>query len=62
MIISTKSKLVGFSYGFGVNIKKIRIEYARSSYHLAGGSNHITIGMNIDEVFKKKQKVDSELN
>ena len=33
----------GFSFGFGMKIKKFRISYGRSVYHPAGGTNHFSI-------------------
>lgn len=50
---SDKRGMVGFSVGAGVRIKKIQVNYALTSYHLAGKSNHITIGFNLDQ-FKGK--------
>lgn len=37
----------GFSYGFSIGIKKIRLRYARSTYHSAGGSNFISVETNL---------------
>ena len=50
----SKSGLVGFSFGAGIKIKKFRINYARSIYHLAGGTNHIGISTNLG-AFKKEK-------
>lgn len=55
MKVSTRAAMVGFSYGFGIRISKFEISYARASYSLAGGTNHITISTNID-AFKSKKK------
>ena len=54
-----KSGLVGFSFGAGVKIKKFRINYARSIYHLAGGTNHIGISTNLG-AFKKEKSAPEE--
>jgi len=51
--VATFSTLTGFSYGFGINIKKIKIDYGVSRYHLEGGSNHLTIRMNFVDMFRK---------
>ncbi|MEM9917229.1 MAG: type IX secretion system protein PorQ [Bacteroidota bacterium] len=45
--------LAGFSMGLGFKIKRFRIDYGRSFYHLAGGGNHFSISTNLRE-FKKK--------
>lgn len=46
---SEKPGMVGFSFGAGIKIKKIQINYALSSYHLAAKSNHITVAVNLDQ-------------
>ncbi|MBA3900437.1 MAG: type IX secretion system protein PorQ [Bacteroidetes bacterium] len=45
--VDSRPGLVGLSWGFGLKVKKFNISYARSSYHLAGGSNHFTITTNL---------------
>ena len=45
---------VGFSWGFGLRIRKINLAYGRSSYHLAGGTNHFTLSLNLSEFYRKK--------
>lgn len=44
--------LAGFTYGFGIKINRFRLDYGRTTFHLAGGVNHLTISTNIKE-FKK---------
>lgn len=39
----------GFNFGVGLKISKFRIDYGRSLYHLAGGSNSLTISTNLSE-------------
>lgn len=39
----------GFTYGFGIKIKRFRIEYGRGVYHFAGGLNHLSIATNLKE-------------
>jgi hypothetical protein len=51
--IETKPGMVGFSWGFGLNLNKFRISYGRGIYHLAGASNHFSFSMNLDEFSKK---------
>lgn len=35
--------LAGFSFGFGLNLRKFRIDYGRSVQHLGGGPNHVGV-------------------
>ena len=51
--VSNLQSLGGFSFGFGFNIKKIKIDYGRGVYHLAGGVNHLSIRYNIGTIFNK---------
>lgn len=41
--------LAGFSFGLGLKINRFRIDYGRSNFHLAGGTNHISISTNFRE-------------
>jgi hypothetical protein len=50
--VDTSPGTVGFSWGVGLNLKKFKIGYGRSIYHLAGGSNHFSLSMNLDELNK----------
>lgn len=45
--------LSGFSFGFGIKVKKIRFDYGFGSYHLAGGVNHLSLVMQMSELFRK---------
>lgn len=51
--VSGFRSLSGFSMGFGIKIKKIRIEYGVGRFHLAGAMNHLSVGMNLNSFFKK---------
>jgi len=42
----------GFSLGFGISIKKIKIGYAYSNYIPTNGTNHISISTNLSDVFR----------
>jgi len=39
----------GFSFGFGIKMRRFRFEFGRGVYHFAGGMNHLTISTNIKE-------------
>ncbi len=42
---------VGFSMGFGVKIKRFRLDFASSRFHLAGSSNLFSLAINLNEHF-----------
>lgn len=54
MQLVDRSGLIGFSMGAGIRILKINISYARSRYHFAGVSNHLSLSMNISDFLKNK--------
>ena len=43
--------LAGFSGGIGIRIKRFRVDFGYSSYHLAGGVVHLGVGTNLREFF-----------
>ncbi len=45
--------MVGFSWGFGLKINKYRFSYGRSTYHLAGASNHFSLSVNLSEFYSR---------
>lgn len=51
--VSTFRSLGGFSLGFGIDIKKIKIDYGIGYYHISGANNHLSIRMNMDRIFNK---------
>ena len=50
----TKKGMCGFSYGIGVNIWKLSINYSRSEMHIYGSPNYITIATNLDRLLNKR--------
>ncbi len=44
--------MVGFAWGMGIRISKFQINYSRSTYHVVGSPNYLTININLDQ-FKK---------
>ena len=51
--VANLQSLGGFSFGFGFNIKRIKIDCGRGVYHIAGGVNHLSIRYNIGTIFNK---------
>jgi len=45
--VSNFRSLSGFSMGFGIKIKRFSIDYGVGNYHLAGGTNHIGIRVDL---------------
>jgi len=45
-IIDLRS-FAGMSFGFGFKVRHFRIDYGRAVYHVAGGTNHISISADI---------------
>ncbi|MCK5845931.1 MAG: type IX secretion system protein PorQ [Bacteroidales bacterium] len=52
MKIYSKAGLVGFSFGFGIKVYNFKVSYTRANYHLAGGTNTISVGTNFDTLLK----------
>ncbi|MBR5663364.1 MAG: type IX secretion system protein PorQ [Bacteroidales bacterium] len=50
----TRKGMCGFSYGVGVNIWKLSINYSRSEMHIYGSPNYITISTNLDRFCKNR--------
>lgn len=48
MKVTTKPGMVGFSWGVGVRISKFKINYSRSTYHLIGSPNFLSLTVDID--------------
>jgi hypothetical protein len=53
MQIESKVAAVGFSWGFGINTSYLSLGFGRASYHLAGASNHITLIIRPDMLYRK---------
>ncbi len=49
--IIDKPGMVGFSYGFGVKIKKLRITYGHSAFSLAGSYNVFSLNTVLSELY-----------
>jgi len=54
----TKKGMAGFSIGLGLKISKFNFSYSRSSFHLAGGSNQITIRTSLSDFGSKATNPD----
>ena len=45
----------GFSWGVGLHLYDIEIDYARSTYHIHGSPNYITVSTSLDKIFNKNK-------
>ena len=48
--------MVGFSWGFGFRVSRFHLAYGRSTYHLAGGTNHISLTTDLSQFYRKGRK------
>lgn len=48
----------GFSFGVGIRISKFRLDYGRSLFHQAGGTNHLSFSTNLN--YFKEQNILSK--
>ena len=51
--VSSFRSFGGFSFGFGINTKRFKLDLGRSSYHLAGGVTHLGFSLNLGSFFNK---------
>jgi hypothetical protein len=59
MALDSQPGLAGFSFGFGIKVKRINIQYGLAKYTSAGTANHLTLNVNLGEQFKvRKAKSD----
>lgn len=56
MVIDGRVGLPGFSFGLGFKINKFSFSYARSQYHVAGGTNTFSITTNLSDFYSKQKK------
>ena len=53
LALVNKGKIVGFSAGFGLCLKKFSLEYSYSSYHVSGSVNYVSLKINLDNIIRK---------
>lgn len=51
--VDPKVSTVGLSWGFGIRTSFIDVEFGRATYHLAGSSNHISLIIRPDMIYRK---------
>ncbi len=53
--VESRVSTVGFSWGFGIKTSMLNLEFGRATYHLAGSSNHVSLIIRPDLLYKKLQ-------
>lgn len=51
MALATRRSGAGFSWGFGLRLRKFRIDYAMATYHVSGASHHFGLSTDLDTLF-----------
>lgn len=51
--IEEKPGMVGFSWGFGLKLTRFELNYGRAIYHLAGGTNYLSVTSNLNKFYKR---------
>jgi hypothetical protein len=54
--VESKTSMVGFSWGFGINTSWLNIEFGRATYHLAGASNNVSLIVRPDLLYNRIRK------
>ncbi len=52
---TVRAGLSGFSFGLGINIKQFSFSLGRARYHAKQASTHVTLGVNIHQLYKKNR-------
>ena len=55
LALQSKGGLSGFSFGFGLKINRIGIQYGMGKYTNAGAANHLTLNINLGQQIKIRQ-------
>ena len=58
--VASKPATVGFSWGIGIKVNRFTISYSRATYHLAGGTNQISISTNLGKHIPMPKRVKKE--
>jgi len=54
LAFENRKGLAGFSFGAGLRINRFRFDYGRSIYNIVDGVNHLSLSVNLDELFGKR--------
>lgn len=56
--IENASGASGMSFGFGLKVNRFYLSYGYAIYHVAGGTNHLTLAINPSDFFKVKASAE----
>jgi hypothetical protein len=56
LAVESRTSMIGFSWGFGINTSWLNIEFGRAAYHLAGASNNISLIVRPDLLYNRFRK------
>lgn len=61
--IPSAKGLAGFSFGFGLHIKRFTLHYGVAKYALPQSANHLTLNVNLGEAvkYKKRKKIKKDI-
>jgi hypothetical protein len=51
LMLTDRSSVVGFSLGFGVRVKRFKLDFATSRYHIASSSTLLSLVINLNEKY-----------
>jgi hypothetical protein len=54
--VESRVSTVGFSWGFGINTSYLSLGFGRATFHLAGASNHVSVILRPDLLYRKLRK------
>lgn len=60
LALDSRGGFSGFSFGFGMKIKRFDIQYALGKYALAGSANQLTFNINLGEQTKTRKAVPAQ--
>lgn len=55
LALKSRASTAGFSWGFGLKIKKVGFSYGSARYHLAGSTNMFSISVNPNDFLSRKK-------
>ena len=56
LAVESRTSMIGFSWGFGINTSWLNIEFGRATYHLAGASNNVSLIVRPDLLYNRFKK------
>lgn len=51
LMLDERASVVGFSFGVGVKVKRFRIDFGTSRFHIAGSSTLLSLAINLNEKY-----------